>query len=90
MPKKFGNHCKRYLTGLIYTMVSQIKQNFLKFLRLACFEMVINDYIHMSNHPAIFWPVSAESGNSVKKDQKWQKMETGVKTKILFNKKCPK
>ena len=51
-------------------MVSQIKQNFLKFLRLACFEMVINDNIHMSNHPAIFWAVSAESGNSVKKGQK--------------------
>ena len=34
--------------------------------------MVINDNEHMSNHPAIFWPVSAKSGNSIKKGQKWQ------------------
>ena len=34
--------------------------------------MVINDNEHMSNHPAIIWPVSAKSGNSIKKGQKWQ------------------
>ena len=34
--------------------------------------MVINDNEHMSNHPAIFWPVSAKSGNSIKMGQKWQ------------------
>ena len=32
--------------------------------------MVINDNEHMSNHPAIFWPVSAKSANSIKKGQK--------------------
>ena len=34
--------------------------------------MVINDNEHMSNHSAIFWPVSAKSGNSIKMGQKWQ------------------
>ena len=52
--------------------------------------MVINDNEHMSNHPAIFWPVSAKSGNSVKKGQKLVLAPVGAKTKILFNKKCPK
>ena len=31
-----------------------------------CFGMVINDNEHMSNHPAIFRPVSAKNKNSAK------------------------
>ena len=34
--------------------------------------MVINDNEHMSNHPAIYWPVRPIYDNSVKKDQKYQ------------------
>ena len=47
------------LTDVIYTRVSHINQNFFQVWDYACFEMVINDNEHMSNHPAIFWPVSA-------------------------------
>ena len=74
------------LTDLIYTRVSHITQNFFHVWDFTCFEMVIYDNEHMSNHPAIFWPVLAKAANSVKNSQKWKLELKPLKTKN----KCPK
>ena len=41
--------------------------------------MVINDNEHMSNHPAIFWLVSAETGQFLKRGSKMAENQNPLK-----------